>query len=198
MRDSLRVSDQASVQATHPKQPKSKLGLRGKFKVEHWFKGVKISEHEFPNGITNEGKDAMLDAMFNSGSQYTFYMGLIDNSPSPTLAAADTYDGIGDTNGWTEFTDYTDGNNGDNAGTRPEWQSDAASGQAVTNSTLAIFDITDTGTVHGLFIAGGANAQTKSDSTSSGNVLWATAPFATGNEAVSNGSQLKVTYTVDS
>ena len=59
-----------------------------------------------------------------------------------------------------------------------------------------VFDITDTGTVKGLFLVGGiANAQNKSNHEASG-VLWATALFNTGDVAVNADDQLKVTYTV--
>ena len=59
-----------------------------------------------------------------------------------------------------------------------------------------MFDITASGTVKGLFLAGGdATAQTKADHTS-GSVLWATALFTSGDVAVNDEDQLKVTYSV--
>ena len=112
------------------------------------------------------------------------------------MAAGDTYAQIGGTNGWTEFTDYTDAANSNSASTRPEWTEGAASGQAVTNGTPVVFDITGSGTVKGLFLVGGiANAQNKGNH-EAGGVLWATALFTTGDVVVNADDQLKVTYTV--
>jgi hypothetical protein len=166
--------------------------------VQHFRDGKRINEYHFTNGIVNEGKNHILNTQFNNQSAYaTWYIGLIDNTGYTALAATDTYDDINQAgNGWDEFSDYTDANNANSAVTRPEWQEDAASGQAITNSTTSIYDITVNGTVKGVFVCGGANAQTKDDHTASGNTLWATALFGSGDVAVLNGDQLKVTYTV--
>ena len=86
--------------------------------------------------------------------------------------------------------------NGGSASTRPEWTEGAASGQAITNASPVVFDITGSGTVKGLFLVGGiANAQNKGNH-EAGGVLWATALFGTGDVAVNADDQLKVTYTV--
>lgn len=176
-----------------------KLPLRGRFKVEHLRDGKVIGTHDFPNGITNEGKNFLLDAMFHATSAIaTWYLGLIDNSGFSALAAADIYDNIDQAgNNWDEFKLYTDDGNGDSTTTRPTWTEGAASGQSITNASPIIFDITGTGTVKGVFVVGGTNAQTKGDHTAgSAHKLWATALFTGGDVAVLNGDQLKVTYTV--
>lgn len=173
----------------------------GMFKVEHIRDGEVIGVHEFPNGIVNEGLNNNLDVYFDSGTQRTsWYMGLINLTGYTALDATDIYDDIDQAgNEWDTFSAYTDANNGDSTVTRPEWPPDAASGQSITNtSTKAIFDITGSGTVKGIFICGGTNAQTKGDHTAgTANTLWSTALFSGGDVAVSNGDQLKVTYTVN-
>lgn len=176
----------------------TQLGLRGRFKVEHWRKGKRIDERHFDNGITNEGKLFLLNVMFHgTTAKATWYLGLISNASFSALAAADSYDNINQAgNGWDEFADYTDPANSDSAVTRPEWTEGAAAANAITNASVVVFDITGTGTVKGLFAAGGTNAQTKSDDTASGNILWATALFSGGDVPVENADQLKVTYTV--
>jgi len=176
---------------------KSELPLRGHFNVEHWRDGQLLATYDFDNGITNEGKNKLLDVMFHNVSAIaTWYLGLIDNAGYSALAAGDTYENINQVgNGWDEFADYTDANNGNSASTRPEWQENAASGQAISNTTVSIFNITASGTVKGVFACGGTNAQTKSDHTA-GNTLWATALFNSGDVPVNNGDQLKVTYSV--
>jgi hypothetical protein len=176
-----------------------KLPLRGRFQVEHIRDGKVIGKHDFPNGITNEGKNFLLDAMFHAEAALSvWYIGLIDNSGFSSLDAADIYDNIDQAgNNWDEFKLYTDDANGDSTTTRPTWTEGAASGQSITNASPIIFDITGTGTVKGVFVVGGTNAQTKGDHTAgSAHKLWATALFTGGDVAVLNGDQLKVTYSV--
>jgi len=174
------------------------LNPRGYFKVEHWRNGKRINEYVFPNGITNEGKNKLLNVMFHGATAVaTWWLGLIDNSGYTALAATDTYDDINQVaNGWDEFTNYTDAGNGGSASTRPQWNEGAASGQSITNSSPAVFDLTGSGTVKGVFLCGGdAGSQNKGDHTA-GSTLWATALFTSGDVVVANGDQLKVTYTV--
>jgi hypothetical protein len=189
----VRAADRKDRQAAA-----SDINLKGRYVVEHWRKGQRINEYHFTNGIVNEGKNKLLDVMFHGVAQIgTWYMGLLDNSGYSALDATDTYDDIDQAgNGWDEFQNYTDAGNGDSATTRPTWAEDAASGQAITNSAVAVYDITGSGTVKGLFAVGGiANAQLKGNHEPTG-TLWATALFGSGDVAVLNGDQLKVTYTV--
>jgi len=192
------VQQSAGCSVSRARKAEDQLQPRGRFVVEHFRKGVKIGHYEFPNGITNEGKNKLLDVMFHGVSAITtWWLGLIDNAGYSALAAADVYGQIGGTNGWAEFTDYTDPANADSATTRPEWTEGAASGQAVTNASPVVFDITDTGTVKGLFlVGGGAACQNKDDNAQAGGILWATALFNSGDVAVNADDQLKVTYTV--
>ena len=194
----MKVSQNAGCSVVRARKAEDQLEPRGRFVVEHFRKGVKIGQYEFPNGITNEGKNKLLDVMFHGVSAITtWYLGMINNAGYTALAAGDTYVNItqaGDQ--WGEFTAYTDAANGSSASTRPTWTEGAAASQAITNGSPVVFDITDTGTVKGLFLVGGiANAQNKSNH-EAGGVLWATALFGTGDVAVNAADQLKVTYTV--
>jgi hypothetical protein len=179
------------------RQSEATIQLHDEFCVEHWRDGKLLCSYRFPNGVTNEGKNKLLDVMFHGVSAITtWWLGLIDNSGYTALAAGDTYAEINDANGWDEFTDYTDAGNGDSATTRPEWDEGAASSQAITNASPIVFDITDSGTVKGVFLVGGAaNAQNKDDYEASGAVLFCTALFGTGDVVVNSGDQLKVTFT---
>jgi len=173
---------------------KNSISCKGKFTVEHIRNGEVIAKHNFANGITNEGKNALLDVMFEGGtvSQLTsWFMGLIDNTNFTALAAGDTYDNIDQAgNGWDELQAYTEA-------TRPEWTADAAASQSITNSAQVVFNMNATNTVKGLFIVAGASAATKGDHTAgTAHKLWATALFDQGDTAVVSGDQLKVTYTV--
>lgn len=190
----------AEIKPTVYKQPALQMlkNLRGEFNVELWRDGKRIDCRTFPNGIVNEGKNKLLDVMFDGATQITtWYLGLIDLTGFTALAADDLYDDINQAgNGWDEFDDYTDPGNGDSAVTRPVWAPDAASGESITNSVVEQFDITAAGTVKGIFVVGGGTSpQNKNDHTA-GSTLWATALFSGGDVPVANSDQLKCTYTV--
>lgn len=189
----------ATVEVTRKAKsdPITQCLLQGNYKVEHWRKGRRINEFCGHNGITIEGKNKLFDVMFHAVAAVTpWYIGLINLTTYGSLSESNTYANLNQAgNNWYWFNDYTDANNANSASTRPWWQNNAASGKAITNSTPSIFDITANGTVKGIYVVGGANSQTKTDATS-GNTLWATALFGSGDVAVQTGDQLKVTYTV--
>ena len=92
-----------------PRQ-RGKLAPRGRFQVEHWRGGKRIAVYDVPNAIVNEGKNQLLNVQFNSATAITaWYIGLIDGSGTPVLAATDIYAHIGNGNGWNENTGYSNG-----------------------------------------------------------------------------------------
>jgi hypothetical protein len=156
--------------------------FRNPVELQHFRGGVLLNKYKALNDVTNEGKNLIFDTMFNGATQIannSWFIGLISITSYSALAATDTMASHG---GWTEFTSYT-------GGARVGWGSNNSSGQSVTNSTPATFNINASGTVKGVFIT--------SNSTLNGNTgkLWATALFA-ADIPVSNGDQLKITYTV--
>ena len=195
----MSLSQEADYTVARSARVSNSFDPHGFFVVEHWRKGQKIGEYRFPNGITDQGKKNLLDIQFYTTTKIsTWYLGMIDDGQ--TLAATDTYQNINEVgNGWDEFTDYTIGSGPPNATDRPAWTAGAASGAGTvttTNASPVVFDITDTGTVAGLFLCGGIEAaDTKNDHAASG-ILWATAAFTGGDVAVNNEDQLKVTYSV--
>jgi len=166
-----------------PKETESLFSPRGQFHIEHLDKDGNVKGvYDMPNGITNVGKNKILDDMFNDGSQTansSWYLGLIDSSGYTALADTDTMSSHG---GWNEFTSYSEA-------TRVAWGSGSAASQSTTNSTPITFNISGSGTVKGVFVN---TVNTKSGTTG---VLWATALFS-ADVPVSNGDQLKITYTV--
>ena len=200
MGDSLRVSDRATAEVVRGVNEVDKVQLTGKFYFEHWRDGECIHREEVFNLITNEGKDKLLGVMFDSETQITsWYLGLISDTSFTAIAAGDTYAQIGGTNGWNEFTAYTDPANADSAVTRAAWTNDAPSAQSIANGTPVTVDITagSSSVVKGLFLVGGATAQTKGDSTS-GSFLWCATTFSGGDRSVVTPDQLKLVYAVAS
>lgn len=128
--------------------------------------------------MTNEGLNHVLDvALHGSAQTATWYLGLINNTPAPTLAPADT---LAAHAGWVETTAYT--------GNRPAWTEGAAASLATTNSVTVDFAITATVTVYGLLLAAVA--------TGTAGPLLCTAAFSGGVQAVASGDTLKTTLTI--
>ncbi len=156
--------------------------FKGRFDVKIFDKNGKLKKKlTAHNGVVNVGKDTILGVMFNAATQITaWFTGLINNSPSPTLAATDT---MASHSGWVESQDYSEA-------TRPAWPEDAPASQQITNSTAVVFSINATVTIAGFFlnsinIKGGATG-----------TLWCTALFDGGAQAVISGDTIEVTYTL--
>lgn len=162
---------------------KNLFNPKGHFSVQHFNKNGKlIGEYEFPNGITDEGKDQILDVQFNDATQIannSWFIGLIDLSGFTALADTDT---MASHSGWNEFTSYSEA-------TRVAWGSGAAASESTTNSSPATFNINGSGIIKGVLVP------TNSTKGGTSGTLWATALFA-ADVPVSNGDQMKITYTV--
>ncbi|MCP4896252.1 MAG: hypothetical protein GY906_04685 [bacterium] len=163
------------------------LNLKGHFSAQCFDKNGDLKwEDDFPNGIVDEGLHGLLDDYFkdNTAGPSAWYIGLIDNSPAPTLDAGDTAAEIGGTNGWDEYELYSGSN-------RLAWSPDAASTRAISNSTTADFTMTNGSTevIYGIFIA---EAQVRGATTG---VLWSTAAFSS-TASVETSDVLKITYTI--
>lgn len=162
---------------------KQKLPLKGRFVVEHVDKDGNLKgTYEFDNDIVNQGKNDLFDIMFHDGTQIasaSWYIGLINLSGYSALAASDVMSSHA---GWAETTAYAEA-------TRVAWGPGAAASQSITNASPATFNINATVTVKGIFVT--------SNSTKGGTTgrLWATALFS-ADVPLSNGDQLRVTYTV--
>lgn len=130
------------------------------------------------NDVVTVGKNHLLDVTFGNSSPVTqiatWYIGLINNSPLPVLAAGDT---LGSHSGWSEWTDYS--------GNRKAWDdADSASGIKGTTS-VSTFTISADGTIYGIFVCSVASTTT--------GILWATGAFDETVD-VQNADDLKVTY----
>jgi hypothetical protein len=160
----------------------AQAGLNGHWQAEHIRDGKVLNKYDFPNDITNQGKNSLFEVYFHDGTQIaaaSWFIGLISNSGYSALAAGDT---MASHAGWTEFTGYSQA-------TRVAWGPGAAASQSITNASPATFDINASGTVKGIFVVSNS---TKGGTTGT---LWSTALFS-ADVPVANGDQLRVTYTV--
>jgi hypothetical protein len=161
------------------------LDLRGRFTVEHYRPRksgtLKLLErYLIKNGITNVGKDYVLNVAFNSATQIantSWYIGLIDNAGFTALAAADT---MASHAGWTEWTSYSET-------TRQAWGSVTSTAQSTGNATPASFTINANGTLYGMFIT---SNNTKGGTTGT---LWSTGGFSS-TVPVSTSDVFRATY----
>lgn len=152
---------------------------KGKFVVEHIRGGRVIGVYDVANLVVDEGLNKMLDVMFHGTTQITtWYLGIISSSGYSAIAAGNT---MSSHSGWTEFTAYDES-------VRQTWAEGAASGKAITSSSVAEFTVNSSGTVKGLFLT--------SDSTKTGTTgtLWCATLFAS-DVAVISSDVLRVTYT---
>lgn len=159
----------------------NKIDFKGRYVLEHIRDGRVLNRFEFPNGVTNEGKNHALNVIFNAETQITaWYQGLINNGSYSALASSDTMSSHA---GWIEWTSYTES-------TRPVWDSDTSTAQSTANSTQTVFTINVTGVLVGAFVC--------SNSTKAGTSgkLWATALFGSTISVVS-GDIIRNTYTVN-
>lgn len=173
-----------SHKVTVERNRKLKNGFRphGFFTVVVIRNGKIVHKEIAPNGVTNEGKNGVLDSYFrNQAPPAQWYLSFIDNAGFTALD--DANDVMNSHSGWAEFTGYSEV-------TRPAWATQAAASQSITNPTPATFSITSTATIKGIFVV---SENTKSGTTG---VLWATALFA-GDIPVSNGDIIKISYTVN-
>jgi hypothetical protein len=152
----------------------------GTFVAEHYRNGKLLDVYKGKNAITTAGKNNILDVQFGAASPLTqtatWYIGLINNTPTPTLLVADT---LASHTGWTEFTSYT--------GNRKAWDdADAASGTKGTTS-VSTFTLSAAATIYGIFIC--------SASTGTSGILWSEGAFASPiTLAISD--DLKVSYSI--
>ena len=143
---------------------------------------------EAKNLTTNQGRQDM-NAKYFLGSSYTaaWFIGLVNNSPTPSYAVADT---MASHAGWVETTDYS----GTDRATATFGTATTADPSVISNSvasggTVASFSITGTVTIDGAFLTA-----TQDNSTNTG-VLFSVAAFESpGDRSVVNGDTLNVTY----
>lgn len=156
----------------------SSLKWSNPFRVLHLRKGKIINIYEGFNDVTIEGKNHILDVTFGKATPVSqvdpWYIGLIDNTPTPVLSENDT---LASHSGWNEFTSYS--------GNRKAWDdADAASKVKGTNTT-SDFTMSASGTIYGIMVASVASGTT--------GILWATGAFDSTINVVSS-DVLKVTY----
>lgn len=187
MKDLARKADRFEATVVNDASASGSVSVGGVFTVECYDAAGQLKwKDEFHNLVVNQGLKDMNDKYF-TGSGYTaaWYIGLINNSPSPTLAAGDTAAQIGGSNGWAEFTGYSQAN-------RPTLSfsaSTTADPSVISTASAAAFSITSTATIYGAFVV---SSNTKGGTSG---VLFSEGAFA-ATRSVVNGDTLNVSYSL--
>lgn len=130
-------------------------------------------------GVVNQGLDLSLNAIFPI-TPNKWYLGLINNTPTPVLAATDT---LASHPGWAEAA----GGGTIYSGNRPLWTNGVSSGQLVTNASYVSFAITATSTIFGIFLCDAATGTSAN--------LFGHTPFVGGVQSVVSGDTLQIQIT---
>ena len=178
--DELKIQQMLDVMVERQRGICHELGFSNPFAGLLIRKGKIIQEVYGHNGVTIVGKNHMLDVTFGNATPVTqvdpWYIGLVNNSPAPTFAEADT---LASHSGWSEFTDYS--------GNRQAWDDADAASKVKGASAVSSFTMTGAGVINGIFVAAAA--------TGTSGVLWATGSFDSTVTVVSTDI-LKVSYGV--
>lgn len=141
----------------------TKIEFNNPFNAVHRRNGKIIGTYRGRNGVTTIGKNTLWDTMFGNTSPLTqvnpWYIGLINNTPSPVLAAGDT---MASHAGWAEWTGIA---------ARLAWVDANAASGAKGTTTPSTFTMTAAGNLYGIFIT---SIATVSGTTG---ILWATGAF---------------------
>lgn len=182
MQDKLKFRDAIGCGMVSRRNQTDQLALAGKYTWEHWRDGKLLDSGEFPNGITNEGKNDILDVYFSDATATaaaSWYISLIVDTGYTGLAAGDT---MSSHSGWSEYTSYSQS-------TRPAWGPGNPASQSITNASPVVFNFTGSAVIKGIFIT---SVNTKGGTTGK---LWSTGLFA-ADRSVVNGDEIRVNYTL--
>ena len=153
------------------------------------FPKQKVWEEPISNVVATVGKNLALDTIL-AGSSYTVvgpYMGLISSASWSAVAAGDT---MTSHSGWLE-AGSTNAPTFAARGT-PAWSS-ASAGSKSTSAAVS-FTMTGSGTLKGAFLVYGSGAITTLMSTAG--TLLSAGTFTGGDQAVSSGNVVTVTYSL--
>lgn len=191
MQDKLKALDKSNVGLAISSLMGDTIEIHGRYTMQCFESegGALLWEKEFDNVVCTVGKNLALDTIL-AGSAYTVvgpYMGLISSVSYTATAAGDT---MASHSGWLEAGST-------NAPTftariAPAWSAASAGSKAA--SSPVSFTMNSSGTLVGAFLVFGSGAVTTLMSTA-GTLLSAGA-FTGGNQLVSSGNVVTVSYSL--
>ena len=166
-----------------------KCSIHSIYDVEHWRKGKMLSKTQDHNIVVTEGLNFLLNVMFGGTTAFDpWNIMIFETTPTPALDATSTYV-TGHGVDWTECNSFS-------APTvRPAYVDAAAAAGVMTNSaSKAVFTMSDTKTIYGAALCGGAESATVRDVTA-GNFIFCAALFGSAKSVV-NTDVLNITITL--
>jgi hypothetical protein len=183
----MRAAD--AIAGPHIHVPRSGPRWRGYYSGEVWDRGpvtgkmYLIRKFGGPNGVTDAGITNNEEVYFRGGAQVSsWYFLLIDNTSFSALNPADT---MASHAGWIEFTTYSEAN-------RQLWNSTAAAGRVIGNTTSSTFTISGGSAV----AIKGAGLTTGSGKSGATGTLWSTGAFSGGVQNLNPLQALKLSYSL--
>ena len=180
--DNAKVADSIGAAVSKTGSVDGRVNFGGVFHFKCYDKDGNLKwEDSTHNLVVNEGLKDLNDKYFSgSGYSATWYLGLVNASPSPSYAAGDT---LATHAGWVETTDYSGNRKAVTFGAASLADPSVISNTAVPSQFL----MTGTVTVAGAFLCSAA--------TGTSGVLFSVSSFqAPGNRAMVSGDTLVVTY----
>jgi hypothetical protein len=188
MLNKSKAGDAVSASVTQNVNPDARVQAGGVFKVTCYDKDGNLKwEDEFHNLVVNVGLKDMNEKYF-TGASYNaaWYIGLVNNTPTPSYSLNDTMASHG---GWSEFAGYSVSGNATIRATCTFGSSTTADPSVISNSaSVAVFSITSGATVAGAFLT---SSDVKSGTTG---ILFSEANFSSAR-TVAASDTLNVTYT---
>jgi hypothetical protein len=180
--NNAKVADQFGASVQKSGELEGRAGLGGVFHIQCHDKDGNLKwEDSSHNLVVNEGLKDLNDKYFSgSGYSATWYLGLVNASPSPSYAAGDT---LASHAGWAETTAYSGNRKAVTFGAATLADPSVISNTAVPSQ----FSMNGTVTVAGAFLA--------SVDTGTSGILFSVSSFQSpGDRNVVNGDTLSVTY----
>jgi hypothetical protein len=177
------------IAGPHIHIPRSGPRWAGMYSAEVWDRGPVtgqwycIRRTQFPNGVTDAGITNNEEVYFRGGAQVSsWYFLLIDNTSFSALNPADP---MASHAGWIECVTYSEAN-------RQLWNSTAAAGRVIGNTTSSTFTISGASTVQ----IKGAGLTTGSGKSGATGTLWSTGVYSGGIQTLNPLQQLKLSYSL--
>lgn len=191
--EKINVNDATSATVTRGAASVESVDLHGQFHAVCRDKDGNVKwEDDFPNTVTTQGKNAILNVFLGTSAvnvnRTTWYMGLIVANGYSAIAAGDTHASHA---GWKESGENNAAAPGYSQTTRRQVTYAAASSGSKATANAVIFSMNSAGTVKGAFIA---NNAVKASANASG-TLYSAGLFTVGDKVVTSGDTLNITYT---